>query len=100
MGVARSGQDTGSEHTGRSACYLADFGNSIGVGFVSGASIALSECPTTASTRTGNSAALHCQPVLRSVMGQNQEDDLHGARWNNKGRLKKPIKAREMIRAK
>lgn len=47
MGVARSGQDTGSEHKGRSACYLADFGNSIGVGFVSSASIALSECPTT-----------------------------------------------------
>ena len=26
-----------------------------------------SKCPTTGSTRTGNSAALHCQPVMRSV---------------------------------
>jgi hypothetical protein len=43
MGVACSGKDTRSEHTGRSACYLADFGNSIGVGFVSSASIALGE---------------------------------------------------------
>jgi hypothetical protein len=64
MGVARSGQDTGSEHTGRSACYMADVGSSIGVGFVSSASITLSEHPTTGCRRRQTASARPSIPLL------------------------------------
>jgi hypothetical protein len=34
-------------------------------------------CTTTASTRTGNSAALHCRPVMRGVMKKKYGTDSH-----------------------
>jgi hypothetical protein len=62
MGVAGIGQDAGSEHTGRPAYYLADSGNPIGVDFVSSASIAMSERPTTGCS------GRRCAPPLMLVV--------------------------------